>query len=103
RVRYTGGEVQLPVGFEARENGVLLTFSQPLSPQAADPTNHFAQCWNYRYSAGYGSPEFSTRYAGMRGHDTLRIMSAHILEDGKRLFLEIPDLQPVNQLHLLVR
>jgi putative heme-binding domain-containing protein len=103
RVRYTGGEVQLPIGFTAHENGVLLTFSAPLAPQAADPKSHFAQCWNYRYSAAYGSPEFSTRHAGMRGHDTLRITAAHFLDDGRRLLLEIPDLQPVNQLHLLVR
>ena len=32
----------------------------------------------------------------------LAIRSAHVLADGQTLFLEIPDLQPVNQLHLHV-
>ena len=37
---------------------------------------------------------------GQPGHDPLTIRSAHVLDDGRTLFLEIPDLQPVNQLHL---
>jgi azurin len=39
----------------------------------------------------------------MRGHDALPIAAAHIVGDSKTLFLEIPDLQPVNQLHLRVQ
>ncbi len=101
RVRFTGGHVQQPVDFHLHENGVMLTFSQPLDPGIAGNTKrHFAQCWNYRYGPGYGSPEFSTLHLGMRGHDVLQIRDAHLLKDGRRLFLEIPDLQPVNQLHL---
>ena len=101
RVRYTDDRVQLPTGFHVHQNGILLRFSAALDRQlAGDPSQHFAQCWNYRYSAAYGSPEFSTQHAGVRGHDTLRIRSAHVLADGTSLFLEIPELQPVNQLHL---
>jgi len=104
RVRYTGGPVQLPTAFHAHENGVLLTFSRPLdSAVAGRPDRHFAEAWNYRYSAGYGSPELSPRHPGQPGHDPLAIRSAHIQADGHTLFLEIPDLQPVNQLHLHVR
>ena len=40
---------------------------------------------------------------GVRGHDRLSITAAHLLEDQRTLFLEIPALQPVNQLHLLVK
>lgn len=104
RVRYTGDPVQLPVAFKVHRNGVLLTFSAPLDHDtAADAANHFAQCWNYRYSSAYGSPEFSTRHAGMRGHDHVAITSAHVVGDGRSLFLEMPDLQPVNQLHLRIQ
>lgn len=114
RVRYTGdavrsgssgtgskNSVQLPVGFHVHQNGVTVTFSQPLDADLASQTqNHFAQCWNYRYSAAYGSAEFSTGHPGVRGHDPLRIAAAHVLPDGRTLFLELPDLQPVSQLHL---
>lgn len=104
RVRYTGQTVQLPTGFEVYRNGILLRFSWPLDDVASDPDAHFAQCWNYRYSQAYGSPEFSTKHVGMRGHDVLPIRSALNLTESEQgqgeLFLEIPDLQPVNQLHL---
>jgi azurin len=101
RVRCTGDPVQLPCGFHVHENGVLVSFTRPVERALAEkPENHFAQCWNYRYSAGYGSPEFSSRHPGARGHDALEITKAHVLGDGHRLFLELPELQPVNQLHL---
>jgi putative heme-binding domain-containing protein len=104
RVRYTGDPVQLPVACHAHENGVLLTFSGPLERAVAEKAgNQFAQAWNYRYSSGYGSPELSSRHPGMPGHDPLAIRSAHVMADGRSLFLEIPDLQPVNQLHLHVQ
>lgn len=101
RVRYTGDRVQVPVGFHACENGVRVTFAEPIdSSVAGDLGRQFAQCWNYRYSGAYGSPEFSTTHPGVAGHDPLAIRSAHVLADGRSLFLEIPELQPVNQLHL---
>jgi azurin len=105
RVRYSGGkQTQLPIGFHVHENGIWLKFSQPLDDAiAGNVRGHFAQCWNYRYSGAYGSPEFSTRQLGLRGHDVLKIKSAHVGSDRTSLFLEIPDLQPVNQLHLLVK
>lgn len=101
RVRFTGDPVQLPQAFHVYENGVSVTFTQSLDPAIATQLgSHFAQCWNYRYSGAYGSAEFSTGHPGVRGHDRLEIASANLLDDGKTLFLELPDLQPVNQLHL---
>jgi putative heme-binding domain-containing protein len=104
RVRYTGDPVQLPVAFHAHENGVLVEFSRPLDRAVVSrPQSHFVQVWNYRYGPQYGSPELSTRHPGVAGHDPLPVRSAHVLADGRSLFLEIPDLQPVNQLHLHTR
>ncbi len=101
RVRYTGAPVLLPTGFHVHENGIVVRFSGALDPDSVEnPGQHFAQCWNYRYSSGYGSAEFSSRHFGARGHDRLTIASAHIVESGDSLFLELPELQPVNQLHL---
>ncbi len=102
RVRFTGG-VPMPVGIEARDNGVLLRFDSPLDEGiAAAPMSHFAQCWNYRYSAAYGSPEFSVLRPGSIGHDPLEIRSAQVLDGGKALFLEIPQIVPANQIHLRI-
>jgi azurin len=104
RVRYTGQPVQIPNGFHVHMNGVLVQFTQPVDRDiAAQTKNYFAQAWNYRYSSAYGSPEFSPRHRGTPGHDPLAITAAHVLADGTRVFLEMPDLQPVNQLHLRMR
>jgi len=104
RVRYTGEPAQLPVAYHAHENGVLVTFSGPLDPALAEkPGAQFAQSWNYRYGPSYGSPELSPSHPGVPGHDPLPIRSAHALADGRTLFLELPDLQPVNTLHLHLR
>ena len=98
RVRFTGGDKPVPVGFEARDNGVLVRFNQPVKNATA--ASAFAQCWNYRYSAAYGSPEYSLKYPDTPGHDPLEIRSLQILDAGKTLFLEIPQLTPASQIHL---
>lgn len=101
RLRFTGGPVRLPVAYHAHDNGVLLRFQEKLKKAGAErPANHFAQVWNYRYAAAYGSPEFSLRFAKTAGHDPVEITGAHVLSDGKTLFVEMPQLQPANQLHL---
>ena len=100
RVRYTGDKVQLPKSFRAVQNGVLISFTSPIQPAlVANLDNHFVQAWNYRYSSGYGSQEFSPSHYGAKGHDRLTVKGAHVV-DTHTIFLEIPDLQPVNQLHL---
>ena len=101
RVRYKGDPVQIPIGFHAFENGIRVTFAAPIDMGvAADARRQFAQCWNCRYSGAYGSNEYSTTHPGIPGHDPLAIVSAHVLADAHSVFLEIPELQPVNQLHL---
>ena len=103
RLRYTGGALNMPVAFEARDNGIMLAFSDKLDASAANVAAHFAQCWNYRYSAAYGSPELSLREPGKKGHDVLQITSAHVLADGRRLVLEIPQLAPAHQIHIVAQ
>lgn len=103
RVRYTPTGAAVPVAFEARENGVLLRFDRPVNgAEAGKAARHFVQCWNYNYSAAYGSPEMSVRYADTVGHDPLEVHSAQVLEGGKALFLEIPQMVPASMVHLRV-
>lgn len=100
RIRFTGDAFQQPVGFHAHRNGVLVHFAQPIDAAYAQQTaNHFAQAWNYRYSGAYGSSEYSPSHPGVEGHDPLAITRA-VAVTPTSLFLEIPDLQPVNVLHL---
>ena len=104
RVRYTGDSVQVPTTFHVHKNGILLKFSEPLDRAlASQAESHFAMSWNYRYGPQYGSPEYSTKHLGMIGHDYLAVKSAHVLEDGRSLFIEVPEIQPANQVHLRVQ
>jgi azurin len=101
RLRYTGGPRQAPLAVHAHANGIRLAFGRPLEDPWADHAAHwFAQQWNYRTSAAYGSDEYSVRSPNVPGHDVLAIASAHLLDGGRTLFLELPDLMPSQQLHL---
>lgn len=101
RVRYTGARVQLPRGFHVHQNGIRVDFTEPVDKTVAeDATRQFAQAWNYRYSAAYGSEEYSPSHRGAIGHDPWAVTRAVVLADRRQVFYEIPDLQPVNQLHL---
>ena len=97
RLRYTGAPARLPLATEAHDNGVLLRFAEPLETSGA---KFFAQQWSYRYSKAYGSGEYSVRQPERAGHDVLAIRAAHVLENGRALFVEMPQLQPANVLHL---
>jgi putative heme-binding domain-containing protein len=100
RIRFTGDRFQQPVSFHAHRNGIVVRFAEPIDAVVAKKTtSHFAQAWNYRYSAAYGSSEYSPSHPGVEGHDSLAITKAVVVEP-RTLFLEIPDLRPVNQLHL---
>jgi putative heme-binding domain-containing protein len=103
RVRYTGEPVQLPRSLHVHENGILISFTQPVDGEQLDRrSNHFAQVWNYRYGPGYGSPEFAASHPGVIGHEPLEITAVHAI-DPHTIFVELPGLQPVNQLHLLLQ
>ena len=101
RVRYTGGKVRKPIGFKVHSNGIRIDFSTSLDSQAASRVkNYFAQAWNYEYAKRYGSPEFSAKNPESLGHDRVNIRSVKLLDDGKSIFVEMPDLEPIMQLHI---
>ena len=100
RLRRAGqGAARVPVSFEARDNGLLLTFAEPV-PGEDLGRDWLAQSWNYLYSGAYGSEEFSTREPGQPGHDWLEVAGSHRLGDGRQVFVEIPQLHPAHTVHL---
>lgn len=101
RVRYTGGPVLKPSGFQVHQNGIRIDFPMALdSKTAADPGRFFAQCWNYEFAKRYGSPEFSYRDPESLGHDPLEVRSVVLLDENRSLFVELPDMEPVMQLQI---
>jgi hypothetical protein len=100
RMRYTGGYFHYPSAYETRANGILLSYAQPQPAALGEANLWFAQHWNYKYNMVYGSEEYSPSQPEKKGHDMLHIKSVHLLKGGKQIFVEIPQIRPVDQLHL---
>tara|TARA_R110002049_G_scaffold47902_1_gene138377 strand:+ start:66162 stop:70448 length:4287 start_codon:yes stop_codon:yes gene_type:complete len=101
RVRYTGGDVHLPVTVKTFTNGIQLTFADPIDKETAtNPDNYFAQQWNYLWSEQYGSPQFSVERPQEQGRDDVPVVSATMMKDGRTVFLEMPNRQIVNQISI---
>jgi hypothetical protein len=87
RIRYTGRPVHLPIGLQAKRNGVELVFSETLDPAAAaDAANYAVKVWSLKRSSDYGSKHY--------GEHDLPIGKAMLSADGRSVFLAIPDLAP---------
>lgn len=101
RIRYLVDEHnRLPIGWTAHANGLKVEFAHAVDPTSAVPENFFCQTWNYEYSEAYGSMEYSLRQPELPGHDRLAVKSVHLLDGGRTLFVEIPDLEPAMQVQL---
>ena len=101
RVRYTGKPAALPVSLAVRKDGIRIGFSQSLPKKIAeDVGNYRIDQWNYRWSGSYGSKRWSVKNPDKVGQDTLTVKSAKLLPDGKSVFLEVADLQPVMQMQI---
>tara|TARA_R110002096_G_scaffold6186_9_gene28271 strand:- start:18 stop:2837 length:2820 start_codon:yes stop_codon:yes gene_type:complete len=101
RVRYTGEKLRKPIGFQVHSNGIRVDFSTKLDKKSATSfRNYFVQQWNYEYSPQYGSPEYSISDPESLGHDVVSVCSVQLLESGSSIFVEIPQIEPVMQMHL---
>ncbi len=101
RIRYNPESENLyPAGWQAKADGIEFTFATPLDPESVKASNFFCQTWNYTYGEHYGSLEFSVKNPEVPGHDTVPISEVRLSDDGKTLFLEMPNLVPAMQFHV---
>jgi hypothetical protein len=101
RIRYTGKPVHLPSRFAAHSDGLVIEFDEPLDPgslRASDAIR--VEQWNYRWSSTYGSYHYSQSDPNQIGHDALVVQNASLAEGGKKLFLAITGLRPVDQIQV---
>lgn len=100
RVRYTGQPVRMANELHLVKDGIVMGFTDALSPDSAtDPGNYDVKAWNYKWTVNYGSPDFKLN--GQEGRDTWAVTSATLSADHKRVFLKVPDVQRVMQLHVI--
>jgi len=103
RIRYLGDEhLHLPVAWKAYANGIVVEFAQAIDSASATPERTFCQTWNYLYSEAYGSLEYSVNQPELPGHDPVTVKSVSVIDE-RRVFFEMPDIQPAMQAHLHAR
>ncbi len=100
RVRYTGKPLHLPAEVRVLRNGLRVSFTDALDPQAADSKNFAIDQWNYRWTANYGSKEYSVSDPDKVARDTVEIQSVKISDDRRSVTLEIPGIKPVMQMRV---
>jgi hypothetical protein len=87
RIRRTDEPIYVPVELHAHEGGMELVFSAPLDREAAaDASRYRVKVWSLRRTANYGSDHVDER--------PLKVGGARVSDDGRRVFLELPDFEP---------
>ena len=56
------------------------------------------QSWSYKRTYKYGSPQYKAD--GTPGQDTLPVSAAYLSQDGRSVFIAVPDMKPVMQLRV---
>jgi hypothetical protein len=101
RVRYEPKPLHVPLAVSYRSNGIQLTFSEPLDQKAAvDRENYNVQQAMYRWMSAYGSPMYKKSDPNAQGMDRLEITAVRLSRDRKVVTLEIPKLEPVDQIQI---
>ncbi len=101
RVRYVNKTVTMPETLHVTDQGIHIGFTAPLDTNSAsDVQNYSIEQYNYHWTSDYGSPEFSVIDPKKKAHDPVEIKSVKVLPGGKEVFLEVPGLQPVDQMKI---
>jgi putative heme-binding domain-containing protein len=96
RVRATGKPMFLPIGLTARNDGMLLSFTQALDPQAAsDVSRYSTRIWSIKRTVDYGSDHYDER--------SLEITAASLSANGHAVLLKIPGIRPTRCMEIKYR
>ncbi|MEE2946907.1 MAG: hypothetical protein VX392_01185 [Verrucomicrobiota bacterium] len=78
---------------EAKQDGFLLTFTEPVTPSAADSDNFAVSQFRYAYHRDYGSPRLN--HSGKKGSQTsIEVSRSSLSSDRLKLYLKLPSWQP---------
>ncbi len=103
RLRYTGKPIQMVSDCKVESDGLRIDFNFAVQAEiAGNFASYMAEHWNYRWQASYGSEQYSPT-TGEIGAEKMNITSVDVSEDRMSVKLHASNLQPVNQLHLILR
>ncbi|MES2692225.1 MAG: DUF6797 domain-containing protein [Verrucomicrobiota bacterium] len=99
RVRYTGAPVTVPREIVPMDKGVLVRFETVLdAKKATDPASYSLQSWSYKRTFKYGSAQYKADDTA--GQDSLVPSAAYLSQDGRSVFIAVPQMKPVMQLRV---
>jgi glucose/arabinose dehydrogenase/mono/diheme cytochrome c family protein len=99
RLRYTGAPSTVPREIVPMDTGVLLRFDVPLDPATAtNPDSYSITSWHYERTYRYGSPQLKAD--GTPGIDRVAASAAYLSKDKKGIFIALPEMRPVMQMHV---
>ena len=105
RVRYTGRMVNMPSSLKVRDGGIEIGFTRKLDKELAeDPESFNLSGSDLRWTHDYGTGEFQVGHRGSagppKGRTRFPVKSAKLLPDGKSVFVEVENLQPVHMMQI---
>ncbi len=103
RLRYTGKPIRMVSDCKVERDGLRLSFNFELDPDSAtDLGSYDVTHWNYHWRQAYGSDMYSPT-TDKPGIEKVGVVSASLGSDGRSVLLQVPDLNPVDQVHLLIK
>ena len=105
RVRYTGRPVSMPSSLKVRDGGIEIGFTQKLDQELAeDPESFNLSGSDLRWTQSYGTGEFQVGHRASagppKGRTKFPVKSSRLLPDGKSVFVEVENLQPVHMMQI---
>lgn len=93
RMQFNGNSAFEMLAVRAKTNGVEIEFTEPLREgDGWNPAQFAVRQWYYQPTVNYGGPKL--------GETPLPVKSATVSADRKRVFLEIPGIQPKHVVHI---
>ena len=102
RLRYTGKAHRMVSDCQVVPTGLRISFNFELDRDSAQSLDSYqVQHWNYMRQKSYGSDRYSPT-SGKKGVDKVNVVAARLSQDGRSVLLEVPDLKPVHQVHVVM-
>lgn len=99
RVVFTGKPHRMVRHCRVEPDGLRVAFNFRLDPSAVDTDAFTVEHWNYLWQASYGS-DFYSPTSGKPGKERLEVRAVECASDGRSVLLRIPELMPVDQVHI---
>ena len=103
RLRYTGKAALMLVDCKVIRGGLQLTFNEKINSDSCQDSEAFTlKHWNYHWQKSYGSAQYRPSDDQV-GVESLQVEEVKVHSNQRTIDISVPDLRPVDQLHLILQ